>query len=588
MTRFLMSALLLGLSGVLGCESPKPASPQNDAAAVDGSHGAAATANEAPTETVGQSVEVELLVPDSEPIPDLDTEEKRKGKGIPTSAMVLDLGGTVRSYAAEFPFAVVAEQGEPVVQLGQDGFNLWVSARFFDEAGKLVAEIEKNKLVTSDHGAYEVEQTPHSLTVINTQAKEEEAKKALVVHYLNDHAVRLFSDFYSPKGVHVVINEDGVLFGHGRSLSNTGLNGTAVVLDPPADALARASKSAGPPDGSEDSPSPAGDDVASGADSGGNIGEAMTKAAGAFLASLSPDELAKARMKFDDPARLDWTNIPKKERKGLPISEMSPEKKKLCHALLRAALSSTGYAKAARIMSLENNLREGEKNLNTGWARNPGHYYLTVFGEPAATGSWGWSFEGHHLSLNFVVRDGEVTSETPSFWGANPATVHVFVPGGPEPETRTLAAEEQLAFDLVNELSEVQRVRAMIAEAAPAEYRAVGTPQPPQTAPEGLPAAEMNEVEKQTLRSLLETYASHLAPQLAAAQLADIDAQGFDRVYFAWAGATTPGKGHYYRIQGPSFLLELVNIQSDPQGNLANHIHSVWRNLAGDFGVPAN
>ena len=162
------------------------------------------------------------------------------------------------------------------------------------------------------------------------------------------------------------------------------------------------------------------------------------------------------------------------------------------------------------------------------------------------------------------------------------------MPGGPEQGTRTLGSEEQLAFDLVGQLSDAQRARAMIAETAPAEYRAVGTPQPPHTAPEGLPAAEMTEPEKKTLRSLLETYASHLAPQLAAAQLADIDAKGFDRIYFAWAGATTPGKGHYYRIQGPSFVLELVNIQSDPAGNLANHIHSVWRSLEGDFGVAAN
>ena len=116
----------------------------------------------------------------------------------------------------------------------------------------------------------------------------------------------------------------------------------------------------------------------------------------------------------------------------------------------------------------------------------------------------------------------------------------------------------------------------------------MGTPQPPHTAPEGLPAAEMTEPEKKTLRSLLEAYAGHLAPPLAAAQLANIDARGFDRIYFAWAGATTPGKGHYYRIQGPSFVLELVNIQSDPAGNLANHIHSVWRSLDGDFGVAAN
>jgi len=523
-----------------------------------------------------------LLTPDNIPIPDLDTEEKRKGKGIPESAIIVDLGGTVRSYAAKLPFPVVIEQGEWVILLGQDDSRLWISAKFSNEAGQMVCEIEKNTFRVNDQNAFRIEQTPHALTVFDG-----DAKKVLAVHFLNDHAVRLFGDFYSREGCHVVINERGVLFGHGRSFSNTGLNGVSVVLDRPLAGLAQTEPSSTAPHDNETVKLEGDNTLATGA-SAGDVGAAMTAAALACLASLQPDELATATMKFDDPARLDWTNIPKKQRKGLPLRDMTPEQKVLCHRLLRAALSPSGYDKAVKIMALENNLREGEKNLNTGWARNPEDYFLTIFGQPAASGTWGWSFEGHHLSLNFVVRDDQVVSETPSFWGANPATLLIYVPGGPEQGTRTLGSEEQLAFDLVGQLSDAQRARAMIADTAPAEYRAVGTPQPPHTAPEGLPAAEMTEPEKKTLRSLLETYASHLAPPLAAAQLADIDAKGFDRIYFAWAGATTPGKGHYYRIQGPSFVLELVNIQSDPAGNLANHIHSVWRSLEGDFGVSAN
>ncbi len=206
------------------------------------------------------------------------------------------------------------------------------------------------------------------------------------------------------------------------------------------------------------------------------VGAAMTEAAQAFLASLQPDQLAKATLKFDDPARLDWHNIPKPQRKGLQIHEMNAQQRERCHNLLRAALSPTGYDKAVKIMALENNLREGEKNLTNSPLRDPERYFLTIFGQPATSGDWGWSFEGHHLSLNFVVRDGQVISETPSFWGANPATVHVVVPGGPEQGTRTLGSEEQLAFDLVGELSDAQRARATIAEKAPAEYRAAGAP----------------------------------------------------------------------------------------------------------------
>lgn len=128
-----------------------------------------------------------------------------------------------------------------------------------------------------------------------------------------------------------------------------------------------------------------------------DVGAAMTKAANAFLASLDATALATASMKFDDPKRLDWHNIPKPERKGLQVREMNSEQRKLCHDLLRAALSGTGYDKAVKVMSLENNLREGEKNLKGSPLRDPDRYFLTVFGKPDAKGSWGWSFEGHHF-----------------------------------------------------------------------------------------------------------------------------------------------------------------------------------------------
>jgi hypothetical protein len=180
-----------------------------------------------------------------------------------------------------------------------------------------------------------------------------------------------------------------------------------------------------------------------------------------------------------------------------------------------------------------------------------------------------------------------VIADTPSFFGANPATVRTFVAGGPEQGTRTLAQEEQLAFDLVNSLDERQRKKAIIADKAPDEYRAAGKPQPPHTAPEGLPADEMTPEQQKTLWTLLETYNSNLAAELAAARLAEVKAHGLDRVFFAWAGATKPGMGHYYRVQGPTFVLELINVQPDPAGNKANHIHSVWRSLKGDFGVAA-
>ena len=239
-------------------------------------------------------------------------------------------------------------------------------------------------------------------------------------------------------------------------------------------------------------------------------------------------------------------------------------------------------------MSLESNLKEGEKNEPNGPLRDPQRYFLTIFGKPDLKGPWAWSFEGHHFSQNFVIRDGRVVADSPSFWGANPATVHTFVPGGPGTGTRALANEEQLAFDLINSFTDAQRTKAVIAEKAPADYRAPGQPAPPKRVSEGLPANEMTGDQRKTLLALLTTYCEHLAPGLAKERVAEIKADGWDQVYFAWKGATKPGVGHYYRVEGPSFILELVNIQTDPAGNRANHIHSVWRNPKGDFGLATN
>ncbi len=316
------------------------------------------------------------------------------------------------------------------------------------------------------------------------------------------------------------------------------------------------------------------------------VAAAMTDAARNFLAALSPAEKAKATRSFDDPARVDWHNIPKPERKGLQVREMNAKTRELCHELLKAALSDEGYEKAVLIMSLESNLKEGEKNLSSSPLRDPERYFLTIFGEPTLTGPWGWSFEGHHFSLNYVVRNGQVLAATPSFWGANPATVHIFVEGGPEVGVRTLAGEEQTAFDLVQSLDAEQQKVAIIADKAPNDYRAAGQPQPPQAAPAGLAFNRMNADQQQLVKSLVTTYVRHWEQPLAEATLNGIQEAGWDKVHFAWLGSTKPGVGHSYRIQGPTFVLELVNIQADPAGNLANHIHSVWRDVRGDFAVP--
>ncbi len=314
-------------------------------------------------------------------------------------------------------------------------------------------------------------------------------------------------------------------------------------------------------------------------------GTEMTAAAEKYVATLNDEQRAKAVMDFETPQRVGWHFIPKDERKGLPIKEMNDNQRKAALALLQSALSEVGYGKATKIMELEKILLALEKG--SGPLRDPQRYFFTVFGKPTDDGRWGLSVEGHHLSLNFVVEKGHVVSSTPTFFGANPATVKSEVENAPPVGTRLLADEEQIAFDLLGTLSAEQRKEAIIAAEAPREIRAAGEAQPPQADLEGIPATKLTESQKKMLGSLIDAYARNLPDDVADHRLEEIREAGADHIYFAWAGPDKPGIGHYYRVQGPNFLIEFVNTQPDAAGNPANHIHCVWRDPRGDFAIPA-
>jgi hypothetical protein len=149
-----------------------------------------------------------------------------------------------------------------------------------------------------------------------------------------------------------------------------------------------------------------------------------------------------------------------------------------------------------------------------------------------------------------------------------------------------LRLEEEIAFELVNGLSPEQRGKTVIADTAPAEIRFVGQPHVTPVAPEGLVASEMDEASRDRLTRLIEVYAGMVPEQISSERMETIRGEGPETIFFAWAGATEPGIGHYYRIQGKSFLIELVNTQPDAEGTPANHVHAVWRDLKGDFGLP--
>ncbi len=318
----------------------------------------------------------------------------------------------------------------------------------------------------------------------------------------------------------------------------------------------------------------------------GSTGVDMSLAGDKFAKTLSEEQRAKTLLAFDTPLRTDWHFIPKPTRKGLQLTEMNDEQRAAALALLQSALSAAGYGKATKIMQLEGILHELEKQRTNAPLRDPQRYFFTLFGPPAADARWALSVEGHHLSLNFVIDHNQVVSSTPTFFGANPGVL--LADYGPQfPKgLRVLAKEEELAFELLRSLSPEQRTVAVVAEKAPSDIRNAGSASPPVSPAAGLAASEMTEAQATILRSLIEQYAHNMPDDVARQRLAAIEKEGYSGIRFTWAGPDKPGVGHDYRIQGPTFLIEFNNTQPDSAGNLANHIHSVWHNLAGNFDIP--
>lgn len=298
----------------------------------------------------------------------------------------------------------------------------------------------------------------------------------------------------------------------------------------------------------------------------------MAFAAENFLAALDDSQRARASFEFKDAERVNWHFVPR-QRRGLSWNDMSAPQRHLATALVASGLSHSAYIKAATIMSLEEILRDLEQGR--GPTRDPGGYYWSIFGKPGPDNTWGWRVEGHHLSINFTIADGHDVSASPSFFGSNPAEVRQ----GPRKGLRPLAREEDLAFDLLKSLTPEQRAKAVFSDKAPNDILTGASRKASPQSPEGVPASALNADQVAKLRELINEYARRARPEVADKDLAAIEEAGFGKVHFAWAGSDAPGKGHYYRVQGPTFLLEFANTQND-----ANHIHAVWREFNGDFG----
>lgn len=303
-------------------------------------------------------------------------------------------------------------------------------------------------------------------------------------------------------------------------------------------------------------------------------GGRMVSSADRLLDALEDSQKAKILFGFEDAERLNWHFIPR-ERKGLSIKDMTPAQRSLAFGLVSSGVGASGFQKVTTIMSLEQILKDLEQGK--GPVRDPELYFVSIFGTPASKGRWGWRFEGHHLSMNVTVQDGEIISATPVFFGSNPAEVR----SGPRQGLRTLGDLEDAALRVVQALTPEQTKIAVVAEKAPSDIRDANKPQAPTEAPVGLALGNLNDDQKKMLRSLVQSFASEMPDEVAKAWIQEIINNDADKIHFAWMGPADLTQPHAFRVQGPTFLIEFNNTQ-----NNANHVHTAWRSMLGDFGIP--
>jgi hypothetical protein len=290
-----------------------------------------------------------------------------------------------------------------------------------------------------------------------------------------------------------------------------------------------------------------------------------------FLDGLSPELRQAALFPFASNERRNWHYIPR-ERRGVPLKGMDEAQRHAAKAVLRAALSERGYSRVEDIMWLENALVEIENDPET---YGPLNYVFSVFGDPTEKAPWGWRVDGHHLSLNFAHAPGE-TTVTPTFYGANPATVE----HGPRAGLRVLGNEEDFGRQLIRGLADDQRAKALIKSTAFEDIITGPGREDSLRQPAGLALAEMSEPHRNLVMRIIEEFVGTMRSATAEAERARIREAGIERIHFAWAGALEPRQPHYYRLHGPTLVIEYDNTQNE-----ANHIHSVWHDPSRDFGI---
>ncbi len=292
-----------------------------------------------------------------------------------------------------------------------------------------------------------------------------------------------------------------------------------------------------------------------------------------FIQSLNAEQKKKVLLPFYHLSGHKWHFIPASQSNphGVAMKDLDGNQKQKLQVLLQAYLSTKGYNRTKNIMDLEYVLKE----LNPAHtSRIPENYFVAIYGTPHKDSVWGWSFQGHHVALNFTVVKNQIAF-APFFFGSNPAEVKE----GPKKGMRVIKEEEEIAFELVNTFTEDQLQKAMIQQQAFEEVVTVNAIQVEALPQAGISIKELTPSQKRILNKLIGAYLSAMPPALATMRFKKMEQEDLSNIYFGWAGATKKGEGHYYRIQGKTFLIEFDNTQ-----NNANHIHTVWRDFNGDFG----
>jgi Protein of unknown function (DUF3500) len=301
-------------------------------------------------------------------------------------------------------------------------------------------------------------------------------------------------------------------------------------------------------------------------------GEDMARAAAAWLATLDARQRGQARLEWSSRRREDWHYVPR-GRAGMALRDMTAAQSAAAWEVLAALLSARGIGQVRGQLQLEGVLGD---LTGGGSFRDPGNYALVVFGDPAGTAAWAWRFEGHHLSLCVLVAPGHGVAITPVFFGANPAHVPT---RHQHAGFRLLGAEEDAAFGLIGSLDGEVHRRAIIGDRSLGDIVSGPGRELALQRPEGVPLALLNEAQRDGVMRILQLYSGTMRDEIAAAQLARVRDAGIEALSFAWAGSLAAGRPHYFRVHGPTVLIEYDNTQDG-----ANHVHSVWIDPQGVFG----